>query len=926
MAVKQERIGYYGKFTPTSLDTSAADKMRALAGLGETAANLSLAIAKPIAVRESAKQGAIAGAKAGRVDPATGELIAPPEQRKFGYGADAFNSAAESSYLGNVSFELDRSIKSAQEQFPDDIVGFNKMVEASRSGLLSKMPEQYKGSAQLVFDKLNAKAASTVAKAERDKDLAVVSAGIEQGSAVISDLVTNDAYAGNLEDVTAGLAEYSAVTLGLVETAGLAPDVAMERINNLKDRVVVQTKLGEVNRALLDPSKPTEDRAAAGREFVEAFRNNPDQTLSAEQNQELLSKLEAQVTGFEAKVKTDAATLTIAEQNTKADFKVRVNLKRGSAEDLTAEAFELQRKGIITADERANFEIEINKQTQETVKRLESNASVARKAGGKAAVGDKPVTQSAVNDFYDDVISPNLSTDDLNARSAQQAEVVSRTGYLAASNKTEILNSLNSQDPVQIEYAAGTIERMQEIPGVGASLFSKTEVAFASQVTRSSQYMPIEKAIEQANAIVRPGPVREAMVAERTAFIKDKKNSDVFSDAYPDEIKDAFEGFFDDIGGELAKDLLVKDYGQLVESYYLAGITDVNAAKAKAMSLVKANWSQGEFGLMKYSPESYYGLPVTGDTSYIRTQLQEDLNAGGLSVDAENVFLVSDDETARQASTGQPSYRVLYRDNDGILNAVSFLGAEGNKNDRFIPDVKAGQVQQEENIKRSVNLNPYGKGSGKSYSTLSSAQQDRMRQILGSSGSPFAFVGKGIAAAASLPSKLTKSNIKLVLDQVPYEFAADQISDAYRFVRDSVQEASRNYVASLQKTKGQGVASPDGSTKSKTEINEIDELIAEGKAVENNNSGIPASRSVTVYPTPTKKEEAAGITPEPYVMMQQNYSSAQVKKLFANANSKKKFTKGFKAAVNKVGQEEAEIMFINYFGKELLNALKGIGE
>jgi hypothetical protein len=113
---------------------------------------------------------------------------------------------------------------------------------------------------------------------------------------------------------------------------------------------------------------------------------------------------------------------------------------------------------------------------------------------------------------------------------------------------------------------------------------------------------------------------------------------------------------------------------------------------------------------------------------------------------------------------------------------------------------------------------------------------------------------------------------------------------------------------------------------SKTEIEEIDELIAEGKAAGNDNSGIPASRSVTVYPTPTEKEEAAGITPEPYVMMQQNYSSAQVKKLFANANSKKKFTKGFKAAVNKVGQEEAEIMFINYFGKELLNALKGIGE
>jgi hypothetical protein len=189
----QERIGYYGKFTPTSLDTSGADKMRALAGLGATVADTALAIGKPIAVKRGAEKGAIAGAKAGRVDPATGDLIAPPEQQKFGYSANAFNSAVESSYLGNVSFELDQSVKSAQEQFPDDIVAYNQLVDASKQGLLSKMPEQYRGSAELVFDKLNAKTASSVAKAEKAKDLPVVSAGIEQGSAVISDLVTNDA-------------------------------------------------------------------------------------------------------------------------------------------------------------------------------------------------------------------------------------------------------------------------------------------------------------------------------------------------------------------------------------------------------------------------------------------------------------------------------------------------------------------------------------------------------------------------------------------------------------------------------------------------------------------------------------------------------------------------------------------------------------
>lgn len=799
----QERIGYYGKFTPTSLDTSAADKMRALAGLGETVANTALAIGKPIAVRESAKQGAIQGAKAGRVDPATGELIAPPEQQKFGYGTSAFNSAVETSYLGNVSFELDQSVKSAQEKFPDDIVSYNQLVNASKQGLLSKMPEQYRGSAELVFDKLNAKAASSVAKAEQAKDLAVTTAGIERGAEVVSDVVTNDAYAGNAEEAAAGFAEYSATILNLVETANLDPDVASQRIDALKDRMTVQSKLGEVNRAVLDDAYPIEDRAVNGRAIVEALRENPDQTLSAEQNQELLNKLDARVTAFENKIKTDAATLTIEQQNIKADYRIQVGLKLQSPEELTNKAIELQNQGILTPSEKADFVVKINQQTESEVKRVQANARVAKAINGDSVVGDKPVDQSSVNNYYDDVASKNLSKDNLDVRSAQQAELVARTGYLAATNKTEIRNALNSQDPAQIEFAAETIERMGEIPGVGKSLFTDNEVAFASQVTALSQYMPMEKAIEQATAIVRPGPVREAMVEERTAFIKDKKNSDVFSDAYPDEVKDAFEGFFDDIGGELAKDLLVKDYGDLVESYYKAGIVDVDAAKAKAISQVKANWTKGEFGLMKYSPESYYALPVTGDTSYIRTQLQEDLAAGGLDVDANEVILVSDDETARLASTAKPSYRAMYRDTDGTLRAVSFIDAEGNKNDRFIPDVAAGQIQQEKNIKAVADAQKYryGKPKRESYSTLNSNQEANLAKQL-NQNAVFALPGKGIGEATRIPGKITPSNMRMIVKNTGIEFAAGELADAYKFIKDSVQEASDNYVASLQKAKG----------------------------------------------------------------------------------------------------------------------------
>jgi hypothetical protein len=38
---RQQPIGFYGKFQPTGVDNSAARRMQALAGLGETVAGVS---------------------------------------------------------------------------------------------------------------------------------------------------------------------------------------------------------------------------------------------------------------------------------------------------------------------------------------------------------------------------------------------------------------------------------------------------------------------------------------------------------------------------------------------------------------------------------------------------------------------------------------------------------------------------------------------------------------------------------------------------------------------------------------------------------------------------------------------------------------------------------------------------------------------
>jgi hypothetical protein len=937
MAVKQERIGYYGKFTPTSLDTSGADKMRALAGLGATVANTALAIGKPIAVREGAKEGAIAGSKAGRVDPATGELIAPPEQRKFGYSASAFNSAFETAYLGNLSFELDQSVNSAQEQFPDDIMGYNKLVDASKQGLLSKMPEQYRGSAELVFDKLNAKAASFVAKTEKAKDLALATAGIEQGMAVLSDIATNDAYAGNGDEAQAGLAEFTDATMNLVETADLDPGIALQRINTLTDRITVQEKLGEVNRAVLDPSFEMKDRLVNGRAIVEAFRISPDQSLSAEQNKELLNKLDVQVSTLELKAAKDAATLSSEQMSILSDLDIAIKNQTGAPQDLIDEVYKLKEQGYSKTSKGVSSRVNLiigqqlaDQEKNDGIVRVSNIVNGEQPVTGQPII---PITLADVDNTYEELINAGLSTDPAK-RGGQIAQISKMTGYVPTQARTEIRNNLVSGEADKIKYAVDTINRIQEIPGLGEVAFTDVETAFASIVAETDNYLTPEESIANAKAITGTGsPTQKAMSEARAVEIKSKDNKKVFgTEVYAEEVTSQMTGFFfdsaSDFQNEIAFNELVADYGVLTENLYKAGTVDIESAKKNAMTKIQANWGRGEFGLMKYPPEKFegYKLNVTGDTSYIRDEIYNDLQANGVTVERENIHLISDAETSRSAGNNQPTYAIMIRANDGTLQSVSALDPEGNMSSRFEPDVEKGNVLQAARIKAEEEgkMNKYGTLDerkiraakiAEKFGTDNPLKQDEresMRAVLQSSANPFALIGKGVEGFKNIPDAITVENIKKVLLATGMPQLTTKVGEAANFIVEEINNASNQYVASLARPKN--------------EIDEIDDLIAEGKAVEGDSTGIPESRTVTVYPTPTKKEEAAGITPEPYVMMQQNYSSAQVKKLFTKAISKEKFTKGFKIAVDKLGQEEAEIIFINQFGQEMVNALKGIGE
>jgi len=698
---RQERIGFYGKFTPTAIDTSEADKMRALAGFGQQMRQTAVAIGKPMVAAERVRQAKIASAEAGTIDPETGELRGPTEEVAASkFGAAQANAVMRNTYESNVAVEINNIVDSAATEFPDDLIGYQDKVKAQRDGLIGAMPEEYKGQAENLFARLDNPTSLKIAESERKKAMDLANSEVRQAASVAEKGLSNAAFAGDVASVADFSTEYAVSLQRLVDQGDMTPDRMAELLTAQDERIIVQGKLGEVDRAIRAEGRTPEQQAADGRAIVEELRKNPDADLSAEANQELLNRLDSQVTSLEVSNAKEASKLSAEQEKVKSNFKVQVGLGLSDAATLTDAAERLYNEGILTADERATYLIKINKASEAEIKKAQSKIRVANVVGSDqpsavAGADQTPIDQGDVDVYYNEEVMNTLPTDNPDARSRLQADFVAETRFIPADMAQELTNDLRSEDPERIQNAAETVDRIVKIPGATDKI-SKQDRAFAAQVSFLAQFKGADIATQEA--LEQTNPDNASRITSRTNTIKD--NPDDFADSYSNEMLDLYgEGFFERFGvNEIAQYDLVNDYGRLVESYYISGM-DLKNAKAQAQLDIETNYKQGEFGFMKNPPEDYYA--VGGSAEYIREDLYNALTGPtgifGIQVAKEDIILVSDDETARTASTGRPSYRVMYRDGNGNLNYAVFDGVDEQGNrvqlDRYVPDVPSKEEQ-----------------------------------------------------------------------------------------------------------------------------------------------------------------------------------------------------------------------------------------
>ena len=916
---RQQPIGFYGKFQPTGVDNSAAQRMQALAGLGETVAG----VAEKFGIAKANELAPEEGRKAAEKALAEGTEL--QKRGSLSWGGEAYNDAAFAAYYAGATSDLQSAVLDSEAAYPDDVAAYQSSVDAKRAGLLKNAPDAIKAKANRYYDQINSTAVRRINSAAKIKVDEFLSASFEKGFSAAEDNISNLYFDG---DIDAGReAEMQLIVDGEAGVqAGFLDQLKVDsNLSRVRDTATIQTQLGVIDRVFFGEGGSVGQRLQKADAFVTSLRDSADLSdLSATQKATVIASVQSKINSVRNEYQANQNKQTREQMLEISDLKNAIDLGVGSFEDQSDQARSLFDREVITGNELTTIRSAINASALKDHSKLIGIANAQALNTGRATLTSDPVTATDANNAYELLDLP----EDPDARRATQVNFVKNVGHVTTTLKQELRNNLVSPDIIGIQSASRTIDAIQDIPGIGENAFTPAEIALASQVIILDKYTDsTEDAIKQAKQIVTPGtPTQAAMVKARKEEIKDNKKD--YSEAYPSEASNIFESWLpfafptkSDVQGTRGFALMTADYGKLVESYYLAGMDSLGNAKAKAAAAIKANWGNTkEFGLMNYSVDKFYSLP-DDSVSYIKDELVNLLSTDERQVLPENIYLDSDGETARGASVSAPTYRVLERLDDGTLISPYMNDGQGGLSNRFKPDAKVAIANYKENIhleELAQVAAPYGKTTFKANTSLTTSQQNAMRKALQSSNSPFALIGKGVDAASKIPSLITVKNADFVIQQALIHSYANwgsvQLEEAYDYIVKSVSEASNNYVASINKA---------SKTQSKvaTEIQEIDNMINEN-LVEFQGAQTPAVGSVIVSPSATTREQAKGVIPEDFALTPRSISPSMVSEMLSDATVGKEWKDKYKIVVDKVGPIDAEIIFNHYFGEPITNALR----
>lgn len=502
------------------------------------------------------------------------------------------------------------------------------------------------------------------------------------------------------------LTKFQATLQSRVNNGFITPeDAALEQKSFQKDVVTAGFK------AQLDKMGPN-----ARAKTIYAFSQSKELPagLNLQDRQDITNELSAysdQIDSVKKKAFAEenaAAALVRARQQ--ADLEIRVD--RGEASyDEVAQA---EQKQLITPEKKVSLFKSLDNVTEKKIKESESLQKVARALRGQDYIDPKDADdKKAVDLAYTKGVQPQLEANqDPAAQKTLITNYVTATGIVPSSLQGKIRGVMrggNVQDKV---FYADLVGRIQESKPQALDDFDDKDVAQAvmiDQLVKSGT--PNEEAVKKVEDIannITPGRI-ETLKQEFGDLQKSRgKTATDRNSAVVSHVQDLFdEGVFSrnaslpdrQLGVETAA---VNDYNRLYETWYLNTNGNDDLAKQQADRAFKASWGTTAVNgqskqLTKYPIEQAYPMLSTEE---IKGSLVKDLKSlpEYEDLDESKVFLQYDNRTAREWG-GQPSYRVLILNKDGVIEPIP-----DQSKSRWKPDYKKAVEDKRVNAEMDARL------------------------------------------------------------------------------------------------------------------------------------------------------------------------------------------------------------------------------
>ncbi len=662
----QKRIEYYGRFTPTGVDTSQAKRLQALSGLAEQVGDIAFDIGAKIQSERGQEAGVASGMEAAQEGQA-------PETKEGFLSAisiydQAYNKAALNAYSSGIRVDGKKKLFELEEKYATDPdpVAFQSDFNGYMKGVTEGLPEDIAADLRLRLTEDAMRVQGRLADAQRKRQFDLAVTNINEELSLLADEQARAAREGN--DTRVEELKLQIEKIGIDNAELLDPETLAKFEAKQRDRLIVQSNLGQLDRAILENEDLSlQERIENGKQMLATITANPIEELSPEQQSNLESQMATRLNQLESRLVEEDTAFGIEL----SDYEVKVASGSIDPVDVDQQANEWYTAGKISQSEMTS----LKKLARTAVARNAETTAVNVKITKQFTDQRDPYyvpDQSDVNKYYDEVYVPAQEGATPEQRMLTDAIFIEKTRMIPSTVKNQTNSYLLSGDPALIMQAAQLIDRVDDIHGMFDLIVNKQTKALALNMVQLMEVMDPKEALRLSQQLTDPADKNR--VTARRNQIKTEK----FNEKYVDWTRDIV-GESDPTSFQNA----VTQYQTIFESYYLDGV-DEDSAREQATKMLNANYTQSIFGDMMYAPEQYYA--VNGSVEYMRDQLDEEIRAEApnLQFDRDNIYLLTDDATARSAAAGSPMYRVLILDDDGVFQQRSGY---------FVPDVEGQKAK-----------------------------------------------------------------------------------------------------------------------------------------------------------------------------------------------------------------------------------------